>query len=248
MDSKDRFSDRVENYRKYRPSYPAKVIDILRTRLGLSSEHTVADVGAGTGISSKLFLDNGNTVFGIEPNEAMLDAAIKDLEDYDSFFPIHSSAERMELTDNRVDFIVVGQALHWFDIEKSRAEFARILKPDGHIVILYNSWKNASPFNQGYESMLFEFGLDYKSVNHKEKEKTILYELFQKDFDIIKIDNVQIFDFEGIKGRLLSSSYVPRKGHKNYEPMLIKLKEVFEKHEVEGKIRFEYDTEIIFTK
>jgi SAM-dependent methyltransferase len=248
MDPKTRFSDRVENYRKYRPSYPAEVIDIVRSKLGLSSEHTIADVGAGTGISSKLFLENGNTVFGIEPNEAMLNAAISDLDDYDNFFPIKCSAEQIELTDDRVDFIVVGQALHWFDIEKVRKEFARILKPGGHIVILYNSWKRSSAFNQEYESLLFKYSTDYKSVNHKKKEETILDELFLGEFEIIKIDNIQVFDFEGIRGRLLSSSYVPTQEHPNYEPILKELKIKFDEHQVNGKISFEYDTEIIFKK
>lgn len=246
MDSKTRFSDRVENYRKYRPSYPTQVINILKSKLELSSQHTIADVGAGTGISSRLFLENGNTVFGIEPNKAMLDAAIIDLDNYDGFYPINCPAEQIELPDDRVDFVVVGQALHWFDIEKVRMEFARILKPNGHIVILYNSWKQSSAFNQEYESLLFKYSADYKSVNHKKKEETILDELFLSEFETIKINNVQVFDYEGIRGRLLSSSYVPTSDHPNYEPLLKELRTKFDKHQVDGKINFEYDTEIIF--
>ena len=118
-----RFNNRVENYIAYRPKYPAAVAEFLRNELGLSAASVVADVGSGTGILSELLLRAGCTVFGVEPNEAMREAAEELLQAYPNFKSVHGTAEATTLDDSSVDFVTAGQAFHWFDIEGARREF-----------------------------------------------------------------------------------------------------------------------------
>src|ERR1700732_4152215 len=130
-DSKQRFSNRVADYVRYRPGYPAEVLTLLRTQCGLKSGHVIADIGSGTGFLSELFLKNGNRVYGIEPNEAMRQAGEEYLASYDGFASINGSAEATTLDDASIDFVSAGQAFHWFEPVVARHEFRRILKPEG---------------------------------------------------------------------------------------------------------------------
>ena len=107
--STTRFSDRVAYYIKYRPGYPAKVITLLNREIGLSPATVIADIGSGTGISSELFLKNGNRVFGVEPNQPMREAAESRLAGYDAFISINGTAEATTLPDASVDLVTAGQ-------------------------------------------------------------------------------------------------------------------------------------------
>src|SRR5713226_3126779 len=137
-DAKQRFSNRVVDYVRYRPGYPSAVLDLLRSECGLQSSHVIADIGSGTGIMSKLFLENGNRVFGVEPNTEMRQAGEEYLASYDGFSSIEGSAESTTLGDSSIDFVTAGQAFHWFEKEKTRAEFRRILRGKGWVVIAWN--------------------------------------------------------------------------------------------------------------
>ena len=146
-DSNTRFSDRVADYVRTRPGYPTAVLDILGTETGLNPATVVADVGAGTGLSAELFLRNGNTVFGVEPNREMREAAESLLAGYANFHSVAGSAESTTLPDASVDLIVAGQAFHWFDVPRARAEFRRILRPDGVVVLMWNTRRlDTTPF------------------------------------------------------------------------------------------------------
>src|SRR4026208_981769 len=140
-DPTKRFSKRVENYIQYRPKYPPAVFDFLRNELNLAPSSIIADVGSGTGISSEMFLRNGNTVFGIEPNSEMREAGERNLSQFASFKSIYGTAEATTLEDHSVDFVIAGQAFHWFDRARSRAEFFRILKKNGWVVLIWNDRK-----------------------------------------------------------------------------------------------------------
>ena len=132
-DTVERFSNRVENYVKYRPDYPGEIVAFLASRCGLTKESVVADVGCGTGISTRMFLENGNRVYGVEPNASMRAAAEKYLVSFPWFIPVDGTSVATDLETNSIDFVVAAQAFHWFDPEKTRAEFNRILKQNGHI-------------------------------------------------------------------------------------------------------------------
>ena len=243
-DPKKRFSSRVENYIKYRPSYPPEIIDFLTDEKVLSKQSIVADIGSGTGILSELFLKNGNKVFGVEPNTEMRRAAEKILEIYPDFVSISSSAENTSLMSNSIDLITVGQAFHWFDIIKTRIEFKDILKSDGNIVLIWNTRrKTGKGFSSQYEQFITQYGTDYEQVRKNEGNVNEFFKYKKKVFF-----NYQDLDFEGLKGRLLSVSYIPLEDNPTHEDMINELVKLFKKNEQNGKIRIEYDTEIFYGK
>src|SRR5882724_12052314 len=164
-DAKQRFSNRVADYVRYRPGYPPAALDLLRTECGLRPGHVIADIGSGTGFLSELFLKNGNLVYGVEPNEAMRRAGEEYLASYDGFSSIEGSAEATTLDDAGVDFVTAGQSFHWFEPDSARREFVRILKPGGWMVIVWNDRRmDEAPFTRAYENLLERFGIDYKQV------------------------------------------------------------------------------------
>lgn len=243
-----RFSDRVADYVKYRPHYPIEIIDLLAARCGLTPESVIADVGSGTGILTKLFLENGNPVIGVEPNKEMREAGEQYLEEFARFTSIDGTSEATRLPAQAMDFILAGQAFHWFDQVKTRAEFLRVLKPDGIVVLIWNDRRtDSSPFLRDYEALLQQYGTDYKEINHKNvQDKAVFTPFFGGDFFEASFDNVQRFDFDGLMGRLHSSSYVPAKNHPNYAPLAARAKEIFAMHQKNGEVAFEYDTRVYY--
>lgn len=242
-----RFSTKVENYRKYRPSYPAAIIETIREDCGLMPDSIIADVGSGTGLLTELFLKNGNTVFGVEPNEAMRAAGESYLHAYTRFTSIAASAEATTLPSMSVDFITAGQAFHWFDVAKTRAEFMRILKPHGWAALVWNHWETTgSELLASYERLLQTFGTDYREVNNR-VDATSINAFYGSDAYTSKtFKSNQVFDPAGLRGRLLSSSFVPEPGHPNYEPMLEELARLFYRHAVAGRVTFDYDTKLYY--
>lgn len=248
LDSTTRFSNRVENYVRYRPTYPEGVLQILREETSLTPDSVIADIGCGTGISSELFLKNGNTVFGVEPNTEMRQAAENYLHQYANFHSIAAQAESTTLLAHSVDYVVAGQAFHWFHREQARAEFARILRPGGWCVLMWNSRRiDSTPFLRGFESLLKTYGTDYQQIQHKNIDAPVLQAFFAREASTARsIYNEQRFNFEGLKGRLLSSSYVPTEEDPNYQPMLYELERLFREFAERDQVCFEYDTELYF--
>lgn len=244
----ERFSNRVENYIKYRPGYPQAVIDLLKDECRLTASSVIADIGSGTGILSEMFLKNGNTVYAVEPNREMREAGERLLRAYPNFRSIDGSAETTTLDESSVDFITAGQAFHWFDRTRARREFLRILRPGGWTVFLWNERRtDTTAFLVAYEKMLLDYGTDYESVNHTNIDERVIADFFAPSrFHLKVFENRQVFDFEGLRGRLLSSSYVPEEGETNYSSMMEELERIFREHEVMGEVGFEYDTKIYY--
>lgn len=247
-DVTQRFSSRVENYIKYRPGYPNEVIETLRSECGLTPGSIIADVGSGTGILTEMLLRNGNLVYGIEPNREMREAAERLLRDYRRFRSVAARAEETTLDDAGVDFVSAGQAFHWFDREKTREEFARILRPRGWVALIWNERvTTTTPFLVAYEQLLKDYSTDYEQVDHRRIDDDVIREFFGSDkFRLKQFKNIQVFDYEGVKGRLLSSSYAPEEGHPNYEPMLAELERIFQTYQDEGRVVFEYVTQMYY--
>ena len=243
-----RFSSRVENYVKYRPGYPPEVVSLLAGECGLTAASVVADVGSGPGNLSELFLREGCRVYGVEPNREMREAGERLLASYKNFESVDGSAEATTLDDGSVDFIVAGQAFHWFEHDAARREFARILRPGGWVVIIWNDRRTSgSPFFEAYERLLQTRGTDYKEVSHKYADENVLRPFFAPGGMRLKVfANEQRFDFEGLKGRLLSSSYTPEPGHPNHLPMLEELAALFDAHATDGRVVFEYETKVYY--
>jgi ubiquinone/menaquinone biosynthesis C-methylase UbiE len=247
--STTRFSNRVENYVKYRPSYPKEIIPFLEKNIGLNSSFSIADIGSGTGISSKLFLDNGNTVYAVEPNNEMRNKAEELLHQYDRFISVNGTAEETSLTDVSIDMIVAGQAFHWFNAARTKNEFRRISKPCTSCVLMWNERLVDAGFEKAYEQLLIEYATDYKEVDHRNVSEQKIAEFFApNDFLLKTFPNEQIFDFEGVKGRMLSSSYMPNSTHPNFQSMIDALLKIFDEYETNGQVEFNYETKLYLGK
>jgi len=245
--STSRFSDRVEKYVLYRPGYPAEALACLKESCGLTAQRVVADIASGTGIWSRVLLENGNRVFGVEPNAEMRQAGERLLGEFERFTSLDGTAEATTLADARVDFVTAAQAAHWFDRQRSRREFVRILRPGGWLVLLWNErLVDTTAFLRDYEELLLIYGTDYKDVRH-ERTTDAVNEFFDPaPYQERAFDLAQVFDYAGIEGRLLSSSYVPGPGDEKYAPMLRDLRRIFDAHQVAGKATFAYKTRVYF--
>ena len=241
-----RFSDRVDNYVRYRPRYPEQVIEWLRSETGLAPGAVLADIGSGTGISAEAFLRLGCRVFCVEPNHAMRNAAERLLSGYPTFHSVEGTAEATTLADHSVDLILAAQAFHWFDAPRARAEFNRILKPSGWTALMWNVRRvDSTPFLRAYEQLLLTFATDYAQVRPENIGDLELKQFFANGaYTTHLVSHEQHFDFEGLKGRLLSSSYAPTEGHPGHQPMLKELAAIFEQYHLDGQVCFEYDTQV----
>lgn len=243
----ERFSNRVENYVKYRPGYPPEVLQLFKDEMNLQTDSVIADIGAGTGISAKIFLENGNEVFAVEPNAAMRGAAADFLKDYPRLKLVEGTSEATTLADNSVDFVVAAQAFHWFKIEAAREEFQRIAKNEGCVALIWNERKlDATDFLLEYESFLRTHATDYAEVRHENTSVEIISDFFRADFKRKTFQMAQAFDYQGLEGRLLSSSYTPTAENPRFEAMIKELKSLFTKYQKDGRIDFLYDTNIYY--
>lgn len=244
-DATKRFSGRVDHYVRYRPGYPPQVVDLLVAKCGLTQQSVIADVGSGTGMLAQLFLARGNRVYAVEPNDEMRHAGESLLRSYPGFVSIAARAEATTLPAQSVDFVTVGQAFHWFRPGQARREFTRILRPPGWVALVWNARQtDTTPFLRGYESLLQAYAIDYAQVNHKSYGLAEMRSIFGPSITRYTFPNSQQMDWQGVKGRLLSSSYAPLPGHSNHQPLLDELCRLFERQQVDGRIRILYTTEV----
>ena len=246
QDSTRRFSSRVHDYQRFRPGYPAAVVDLLRNECGLTQNTVVADIASGTGIFSRLLLETGTRVIGVEPNAEMRRAGEDFLAAYPVFESVEGTAEATGLPRQSVDLITTAQAAHWFDLDRTRLEFLRILKPGGWLALIWNDRRQTTRFAREYESLLVEFGTDYLEVRRLDENRNVEPLFGSSSFTRKVFPNSQAFDYAGLEGRLLSSSYAPRTGDLRHEPMLQKLRCLFETYQENGRVIFEYDTQVFY--
>lgn len=242
------FTPTVTDYVKYRPSYPKEVLKTLIDECHLTKNSVIADVGSGTGLLSKLFLDYGSQVYGVEPNEAMRKAAEIYLISNPNFKSINGTAEETSLKNDTIDLITVGTAFHWFDPDKTKAEFKRILKSRGFVLLVWNVRNiEQSDFLKDYEKIILEYCPSYSRSNPDNFDITVVERFFSPHkMKECSFPNTQQFDWDGIKGRLASTSYSLRPGDTNYDEMVEKLKSIYEKHQKNNYIEYLYDTKMYF--
>jgi len=242
-----RFSTRVENYLRFRPGYPRAVLDLLRAECGLTPATRVADIASGTGIFTRLLLENGNQVFAIEPNQEMRRAAERLLASYPKFLSVNATAEATALPDRSVELVTAAQAAHWFDHARAHREFVRILTPGGWAVLLWNERStDATPFLRAYEQLLVRYGTDYQQVRHEHTTDTIDAFFYPAPCRKKVFAMTQEFDYAALEGRLLSSSYAPLPGDPNHTPMLQELRCVFEAYASAGIVLMPYHTRVYY--
>lgn len=246
-DSVQRFSNRVESYAKYRPTYPAEVLRCLQDNMGLAPAMVVADIGAGTGLLTERFLHNGNTVYAVEPNAGMRTAAATALAQYPNLHCIDGRSEATTLPDASADLVTAAQAFHWFEPLATRAEFVRILRPPRWVALIWNDRRDdASPFMVAYRQLLDALGTDYRQVDHKfVADAPALSRFFALgNFRRFAYPNNQLLDYDGLVGRLQSTSYVPAVGEPGYDRMLEQAHELYARFAEDGKVRIEYATQV----
>ena len=242
LNPKSRFSNRAENYAKYRPDYPKEIIDFLNEVRGFNKKSVVADIGSGTGILTKMFLDNGNSVYAIEPNKEMRQASESQLQSYEKFNSIDGASDNTKLESESIDIITAAQSFHWFDPEPTKKEFLRILKENGAVVLMWNIRKRVpDEFMNEYMELVYKYSenLNFKSDSDKEtipnfcEPKTVHKKVF---------NNPQVFDYERLKGELLSYSYMPTEIHEKFSSMIKELKKLFGKYNNNGEVIIQYET------
>jgi SAM-dependent methyltransferase len=244
LDATERFTNRTEEYRRHRPGYPPQVIDILKEKKVIHASSVVADIGAGTGLSSKIFLTYVSQVYGVEPNAAMRRQAEIDLADDVNFTAVDGSAEATKLADATIDLIVAAQAFHWFDKPAAFREFRRILKPKGHLLLMWNERDTEGDALQAeYEAMLQSLIPNYRDLVHKSLKLETITAFFNGGaVTRFSLENEQIFTFEALQGRMMSSSYIPKPPSPVYDALSTQLKALFSRHQRDGTVRFVYRT------
>ena len=249
LKSTERFSNRVADYVKYRPDYPSALMDYLVECCGLRAAHVVADIGSGTGLLTQEFLKYGNPVYGVEPNANMRAAAADFLQPYANFEPIVGQAEATTLAATSVDWIVAGQAFHWFDQRAARSEFFRILQPGGRVALIWNSRQMGDPFQQAYERFLCAHAPEYGVVSQQRPTAVSLAEFFAPAaMEVATFEHHQVFDFDGLRGRLLSCSYAPNEDAANYGVMMEELRSLFDQYSHQGQLFFRYTTHLYYAQ
>jgi ubiquinone/menaquinone biosynthesis C-methylase UbiE len=247
-DSTTRFSNRAKDYARHRPGYPVEVLQVLKSEANLTPAAIVADIGSGTGISSRPFLELGNTVHAVEPNCEMRQVAEQTLGENSRFHSVEGTAEATTLPDGSVNYIVAGQAFHWFDRPKARREFSRILRPGGWVALIWNErLVGATPFLCQYEALVREFAVDYRQVDHRNIDEPVIKEFFSPGtFQLRRLPNAQSLDLEGLKGRLASSSYMPAADHPRHFATMKAVERMFDQHQQNGRVKIDYDTLVYF--
>lgn len=244
-DAVTRFSDRVSDYVRTRPGYPDAVLATITEATSLAPGSAVIDVGSGTGISTELFLRRGATVYAVEPNREMRLAAESRFRDVPGFHSVAGTAEATSLPGGSAHLVAAGQAFHWFERDAARREFLRVLVPDGWVALFWNSRRvSDTPFLRDYEALLQEYGTDYREVNHQNITGSTLATFFGGPVRSYLFPNAQSLDYEGLQGRLLSSSYVPGREHPRHAAMQRTLRTIFDAHQEAGWVEILYDTEL----
>jgi SAM-dependent methyltransferase len=243
----NRFCGRADVYSRYRPRYPAGIIRILEEEINFTREKDVADIGSGTGLLAEIFVRNGNRVYCIEPNPEMRSQEVQNLSRYSNFESLAASAEDTKLGSGSVELISVGQALHWFNLEKSRNEFQRILKIGGHVAVVYNERKETPGLMSGYEALIDKHARNRAQI--PDIDDAYLSKFFQGNiYKRFALPNNQLLDSEGLAGRATSASYMPKPGETGYEQMIKDLSDLFSKYEKGGMVEFLYETSLILGK
>jgi SAM-dependent methyltransferase len=244
----DRFTGRVESYRRFRPGYPAAIVDLLRRECALNSDSTVADIAAGTGLLTEVFLAAGFAVAAVEPNDEMRAACAALKPHYPKLRVLEGTAEATDLPDHSIDLVTVAQAMHWFDLPRARAEFVRILKPGGWCAVLYNNRRlGGDPFHDGYERLLLELGIDYTAVKQQHVGRKRLAQFFSPSpMQCATLPNSQALSLEAIEGRILSSSYMPQPGHPRFDAMRLAIERLFAETQANGTVRMDHDSVVCY--
>jgi SAM-dependent methyltransferase len=246
MNVTERFSNRVEQYRRYRPGYPAAVIDLIRATAGLGPGAALADLGSGTGIFTRLLLDAGWEVHAVEPNAPMRHAAEEDLGANPRFHSIDARAEATGLPGGSVEAITSAQAFHWFEREAAHSEFRRILQPGGWVFLIWNERRDGGAFDRAYHEILASLGQAFAGVRDRARDKQLESFFKAGTYREAHFPNSTSSNWETLLGRFLSSSYVPTGDDPRHPELVAWLERIFREHQHAGQVVLEQDACVYF--
>jgi SAM-dependent methyltransferase len=244
-DPKERFTSRALDYARFRPGYPKELIDALSEHCELAPRAQVAELGSGTGIFTRLLLQRGLRVAAVEPNDAMRAVAESALASMNGFESVRGAAEATGLPASSVDLVAAAQALHWFDISRTRPECRRILRDGRFAALAWNERAaDATPFLRDLEALLQRFGTDYGRAVRRDYDETKVREFFGGPFMRLCFANSQDLDLAALIGRVQSASYVPEPGHPRHGPMMAELTELHARHSQRDLVQFVYTAKL----
>ena len=239
----DAFTTKAADYAAARPRYPAALFERLRASHVLFSAAQVVDVAAGTGLFTGQLLHRGYHVTAIEPNAAMLAVADAALGQYRKYRSIAASAEATTLADGAIDVITAAQAFHWFDVEAVRREWLRVLKPDGRVVLVWNTRPLTDPLQKALDDLLGEFGGGKQAVLDRRQDLSQVPAFFDAAaYEQFDLGHSQELDREGLISLALSRSAMPDRGTQEGERAAQSLGQLFAQHERGGKVSVAYRT------
>jgi SAM-dependent methyltransferase len=242
IDPKQRFTDRVGDYVKFRPSYPVELVNYLSLQ---GRPLRVADIGSGTGLFAKLLLEAGHEVYGVEPNSAMRAAGEKFLVGFPLFHSQEGGADWTGLPSGEFDLITAAQAFHWFDVQKTKRECQRILKPEGRVALIWNGRETKSEFGKAFDAFNRKFANDDPFADRNWEE--IFHSFFGGEhYESLRFDYSQTMDWEAFWGRFQSVSYSPKPDHPNFEPARAALKNIYVQYAENGFVKMVYETELFY--
>jgi len=245
----ERFSGRVEAYHAGRPRYPQGIVDTLCAKAGLTPNHIIADIGCGTGISSEPFLKHGNRVYGVEPNYDMLEGAKLFLADHPNFTAIAGSAEQTGLSGGTIDWVVAGQAFHWFDRDRAKPEFRRILASGGKLALFWNVRINEGAFQEAFETLVNRYATDYRgSGGGVARDSGNLKAFFGGTVHHEVFSNDQKLDLAGLQSRMFSCSYIPPADKPEGGEISAELADLFNRYQSGGLVTIQYETKLYWGK
>ena len=248
-DSKERFSGRAGRYAQYRPGYPAEAVDWIISQTGIEPGAMAADIGSGTGKFTRLLLERGYRVQAVEPNQNMREAAEQELSGHPGFTSLPFSAEETGIAGGSVDLITSAQAFHWFDREKCKAEWKRILKPGGMAVLVWNARSDEYGQDSGlmaeYGAAIKKWSVNYPFTQQDNMTPAVYAAFFGGGYEEKHFHWRQPYTYDELLGFSLSKSYAPLPGHEHYEPLAEALKDIMERYGEGGVVYLQYQTEVI---
>ncbi len=144
------FGPAAELYDRVRPSYPSPALAWALAPLG-SGTWRIGDIGAGTGIMTRLIIDAGHEVVAVEPDAQMRQRLAATTPAANA---VEGSAELMPMGDGSLDGAVAAQAYHWFDRDRAHTELARVIRPGGVFAALWNDRDDAQAWVGEYSRIV----------------------------------------------------------------------------------------------
>ena len=241
-DSTQRFSDRVEAYLAGRPRYPAELASHLEAMGALPHVGIVADIGVGTGLSAECFLAAGHRVIGFEPNAPMRAAGVEYLARFPAYEARDGTAEATGLAPGSVDMVIAGQAFHWFEPARFRAESLRILRPGGWGALIWNDRDLAgTPFLAGYEALMLEYGNEYQTIRYRHLGTDAIAVYFGGRAPApAEFPHQREMDWSALTALSGSASYLPAPGQARHVELMVALRALFDATAAGGSVEMRY--------